>query len=188
MKTVRVLSLLLLVSASLVERAARADGEACSAPPNALIADLGMHVVNAGYQRTLGCMLSLQLTAGLYGPWTVDNDVLGLGGGHRTATNVGFIVRGRAFVHPLGTAPTGFWISPFVQGGPVVDTDAGSKLAGRALAGGISAGWAFGLGESWLLALGAGAQYHTVSYDSSTAPPGFALFGPTLDVNVGFRF
>ena len=34
---------------------ASAAAQPCTARPNALVADLGQHVLSAGYQRTLGC-------------------------------------------------------------------------------------------------------------------------------------
>jgi len=166
------------------------SGPPCAERPNAIVADLGLHVINLGYQRTLNCYLVAQSSAGLYGPWTVNSDVLGLGGGPQDPPGdvIGFVVRGRVFVFPLGQAPGGFWISPYVQAGPVVGTRNGKKLIGPAFASGLSLGWTFRLGERWLLGLGLGGQYHRVAFAGSTARPGFSLFGPTLDINLGVRF
>jgi len=162
----------------------------CTLRPNAIVADLGMHVINLGYQRTLGCYVVAQSSAGLYGPWTVNSNVLGLGGGAQNPDGdvIGFVVRGRAFVFPLGHAPGGFWISPYVQAAPVTGTRNGKKLVGPAFASGLSIGWTFRLGERVLLGLGLGGQYHRTSFAHSTARPGFSLFGPTIDLNVGVRF
>ena len=170
--------------------ATAAEPAPCRRHPNAIVADLGLHVINLGYQRTLGCHVVLQSSAGLYGPWTVNSNVLGLGGGAQNPAGdvIGFVVRGRAFIFPLGHAPGGLWISPYVQGGPVVGTRANEKRVGPALATGLSVGWTFRLGQRWLLGLGLGGQYHRVSFAGSTARPGFSLFGPTVDINVGFRF
>lgn len=180
-----------LTTLGLASMAEAAPNEAsCGDKPNAIVADLGLHVINVGYQRTLGCYVVAQSSAGLYGPWTVNSNVLGLGGGDQNPPGdvIGFVVRARAFVFPLGHAPGGLWISPYVQGGPVVGTRGGEKHVGPAFASGLSVGWTFRLGERVLLGLGLGGQYHRTSFAGSTARPGFALFGPTVDINVGVRF
>lgn len=177
---------MLLVS----EAEAVANEAPCGQRPNAIVADLGLHVINLGYQRALGCHVVVQSSAGLYGPWTVNSNVLGLGGGTQDPAGdvIGFVVRGRAFVFPFGHAPGGFWISPYVQAGPVTGTRGGEKLVGPAFASGLSLGWTFRLGERFLLGLGLGGQYHRTSFAGSIARPGFSLFGPTVDINVGVRF
>jgi hypothetical protein len=170
------------------EAAAADEASSCVRRPNQIIADLGLHVVNGGYQRALGCTFSAQMSAGLYVPWTVNRDVFGLGGGNRSPPDdvAGLIVRGRGFVHLAGDPQAGPWLSPFVQGGVARATRADERVWGRALAGGLSAGWTFAFGERWRLALGAGAQYHVAQFGETAARPGFARFGPTIDVNVGF--
>ncbi len=164
--------------------------EPCKKRPHAIVADLGLHVINLGYQHTLNCYVVAQSSAGLYGPWTVNDNVLGLGGGAQNPPGdvIGFVVRARGFVFPLGHAPRGFWISPYVQGGPVFGTRNNEKLVGPAFASGLSLGWTFRLGERVLLGLGLGGQYHRASFGGSTARPGFSLFGPTVDINLGVRF
>ena len=177
------------LSATLVLFAYDARAE-CDERPNALVADLGLHVVNVGYQRSIGCHVALQASAGIYRPWTVNYDVLGLGGGDDDPDGDvgGFVLRVRPFVHPLGAAPTGFWLSPFGQVGPVSATRGGESVSGIAYAAGLSAGYTFSFGERVLLAIGAGAQYHAARLDGSTDFPGFARFAPTLDLNVGYAF
>jgi Protein of unknown function (DUF3575) len=174
-------------SLSLLTLASAAHAE-CGGHRGALVADLGLHVVNAGYQHALGCYVTAQATAGLYVPWTVSNDVLGLGGGRDGSVTVGgFGLRARAFFHPLGEAPAGLWISPFVQGGVVRASVPGRDLYGPAFAAGVSVGWTWRLGARWLLALGLGAQYHRASFNDSTDAPGFSRLGPTVDINVAYR-
>ncbi len=178
----RLLGLVIVLAASV------AHAEPCLVQPNALVADLGMHVVNAGYQQTLGCSVSAQLSAGLYGPWTVNKNVLGLAGGERDDDVVGFVVRLRAFVYPMASAPVGLWLSPFVQTGPVVGTRGPDRLDGAAFAVGLSVGWTWRLAPRWLLAFGLGGQYHRVAFAGSTARPGFSLPAPQLDLNVDYVF
>jgi hypothetical protein len=181
-------AVLAALASLLVPRGARA--QTCDERPNAMVADLGLHVISAGYQRTLGCFVTVQASVGLYSPWMVNSNVLGLGGGDHDPPGdvLGFALRGRAFVHPFGTAPGGLWISPYAQAGLVGATRAGVALTGPALAAGLSVGWTWRLGARWLLALGVGAQYHTASFDGSAAFPGFARVAPTVDINVGYRF
>lgn len=177
------------VALALLLAGGAASAQPCARRPDAVVADLGLHVINLGYQRTLGCFVTAQASAGLYSPWTVNANVLGLAGGdHSPAGDViGAVLRGRAFVYPFGTAPGGFWVSPFVQAAVVGATRDGRSLLGPALAAGLSVGWTWRLGERWLLGLGLGAQYHTATFDGSAAFPGFARFSPTVDINVGFR-
>lgn len=157
---------------------------------DALVADLGLHVVAIGYQHTLDCQLTLQASAGLYAPWTVDKDVLDLGGGNREAAADirGGMIRGRFFAFPWGKAPTGPWLSPFAQVGFASGTVNDESLSGAAFAAGASLGYTFELGPRWLLGLGLGGQYHLVSLDRSTDYPGFLRFGPTVDINVDYAF
>ncbi len=160
----------------------------CGERPAAAVADLGLHVVNLGYQRSFGCYLTLQATAGLYVPWMVTNDVFGLGGGRDGSIAVGAVaLRTRAFIHPLGSAPSGLWVSPFVQGGLARAAAPTGDLIGSAFAAGVSVGWTWRLGARWLLGLGLGAQYHRASFQGSTDAPGFSRIGPTVDINVAYR-
>ncbi len=175
-----------LAAALLAAPSAQAQ-PSCGERPNALVADLGMHVVNVGYQRTLGCYLAAQASAGLYVPWNVNLNVLGLGEEHDPPGDVaGFVARARVFVFPLGGAPAGLWVSPFAQGGVVRGTRGGETLTGAAFAAGLSVGWTWRLGARWLLGLGFGGQYHTASFEGSAAFPGFARFSPTVDINVAY--
>lgn len=174
------------------ESAARAS--VCDPYPNAIIADLGLHVVNAGYQRTTSCWLVLQASAGLYVPWMVNDNVLGLGGGERRPDGVldvaGFVVRARPFFFPTGSAPTGFWISPFFQLGYVRGLPPSANdesFGGYAQSAGLSVGGTIPLGSRLLLALGGGAQLHSAFFGGNTDPPGFARVGPHVDINLGFR-
>lgn len=167
--------------------------ESCLDFPHAIVADLGLHVVNAAYQQTLSCHVVLQVSAGLYVPWTVTTNVLGLAGEERPedaeATDIaGGVVRVRSFLFPTGSAPTGFWISPFFQVGYVRAAALPESLHGIAQSSGVSLGGTFRIASHWLVALGAGAQFHVASFDGTVDQPGFALPGPTIDINTGYSF
>lgn len=180
----------LSLSASLALVGLPAFADPCDPRPNALVADLGLHVINAGFQRTVGCHTVLQSSAGLYVPWTVNDNVLGLGGGDHTPGGdvAGLVLRVRAFFFPLGAAPAGLWVSPYAQAGVVRATVATEKVFGAGWAVGASAGWTFALGSRVLLGLGLGLQLHSAVLRGSTEFPGFARLGPTVDINVGYRF
>lgn len=163
--------------------------------PNAIVADLGLHVVNAGYQRTINCFVVLQASAGLYVPWMVNDNVLGLGGGERKPDGVldvaGFVVRARPFFFPTGSAPTGFWLSPFFQVGYVrglPPEENGESFGGYAQSLGMSIGGNIPLGSRVILGLGGGAQMHAAFFRGNTNPPGFATVGPHVDINLDVRF
>jgi hypothetical protein len=155
-----------------------------------VLLDLGLHVVNAGYQRAVGCYLVLQASAGLYAPWLVNNNVLGLAGGDHDPPGdvLGGVVRLRAFITPLGDAPGGLWLSPFAQVGAVRGSRAGGARPGVAFAAGLSVGWAWVIARRVLLAVGVGAQLHLAAFDGTFAFPGFLRAAPTLDLNVGYAF
>lgn len=163
---------------------------ACGDRPNLVNADLGLHVVGVGYQRRLTCWLSVELDLDLYVPWTVNDDVLGLGGSDWAES---YDVRGlgprlRAFVHPFSNAPRGLWISPYTQLMLVRATRAGQSVDGTAFAVGLSAGWSWLIADRVRIALGLGAQYHQATLDGSQRAPGFARFAPTVDIQVGWAF
>jgi len=182
------MSRLVAALAALSYAAPAAAWSPCAARPNALVADLGQHVVNVGYERIVGCYVRVQASAGLYVPWTVDNNVFGLSGRATSGEVSGLDLRVRSFVHPLGGAPHGLWVSPFAQVGVVGSPHGGGAFAGLAYAVGLSVGWTWLLGERVLLGLGLGAQYHVVTFDGGAGFPGFAGLWPTVDINVGWRF
>ena len=120
-------------------------------------------------------------------PWTVNQHVFGPSG--KPAADVrGGVVRARVFVHPFGSAPRGFWLSPFTQLGPVWATRAGETRAGVAGATGLSAGYSVWLRDHVLLGLGAGAQWHAVAIRGGDETPSFAGLYPTADILAGYAF
>jgi hypothetical protein len=164
---------------------ARADPPRCDRRPNALVADLGLHVVNVGFDRSLGCHVSLQGSAGLYVPWVVNRDLFGLGGGVAREVGGG-VVRVRAFLHPAGEGRAGFWVSPFAQGGVAFAPRGDQRVTGVAFSVGAAAGYTWALGARWLLSLGAGAQVHGAVFGGSAAAPGFVGAAPHVDINVDY--
>ena len=71
---------------------------------NVVLADLGLHVVGAGYERVLSGGVAVQGALEWYVPWTQ--------GGPTATALQGIALRARLFFHPGGNAPNGFWISP----------------------------------------------------------------------------
>lgn len=161
--------------------------EACDGPARGWVADLGLHVIAGGYQQRLGCHAVLQGSVGLYVPWTVNDNVLGLGVEGRSGDIAGAMLRVRAFWYPFGEAPSGLWVSPFAQVGVVQGSRAITRY-GSAAALGVAAGYTFRLGARWLLAAGAGPQFHRASVGGSTESPGFSRLGLHVDLNVVYRF
>jgi hypothetical protein len=159
-------------------------------PRYMLLADLGAHVLGLGYGRTLAPELAVQIGADLYSPWTQNVNLLGLGlpGVTTHGDLVGGILRGRAFYYPFASAPSGFWLSPFLQYGLGKATRDGEPRVSSVWAAGASAGYAFLLGRSVVIALGAGAQYHAAHVLGGDGAPSFGRFYPTLDINVGYLF
>jgi hypothetical protein len=164
------------------------SARAGEAPRNVLLADLGLHVIGVGYQRTLTPELAVVVAAESYTPWTQNQDFLGLSGSYRGDVQ-GILARGRALVFPWHTAPQGLWVSPFAQGGPAWATRAGVTRVGPAWAFGVSAGWACLLFSDHLhLTLGLGGQYHAANFPGGTGPPSFGRLYPTLDATLGWAF
>ena len=71
-------------------------------PKNIVLADVGLHVVGLGYQRTLTPQVAVQLTASLYVPWTQSQNFLGAAGSSSLGDLAGVIARLRVFIYPDG--------------------------------------------------------------------------------------
>src|SRR4051794_28015187 len=127
----RLASLLALVLVSLAS-AAGAD----ELPKDVVLADLGLHVVGVGFQRTLAPFVAAQLAAELYTPWTQNIDLGGLSGKQYRSDVSGYVLRARVFVYPRGTGPAGPWASPFAQLGRGTGTRGVEKLSGTLWAAG----------------------------------------------------
>jgi len=142
--------------------------------PNILVADLGLHVVGVGYQRTVAPNIALQIDAESYTPWTQEDTFFEVSG---------FVVRARPFFYK-NAAPTGWWLSPFAQAG-IASATRGSGLAWAA---GASIGYAWLVADHLHIAIGAGAQYDQARIAGGSARPAFAEIWPTLDGILGYAF
>jgi len=148
-------------------------------PRNMVLADLGLHVIGLGYQRTLAPRFAVQMDADFYAPWTQYKNPIEL---------AGIILRGRAFYYPLASSPAGLWLSPFAQYGVGWALRDGERRTSSVWAAGASVGYAFLFGHAVLLAVGGGGQFHAAHVLGGDGPPSFARFGPTLDLNLGYAF
>ncbi|HEY0253411.1 MAG TPA: hypothetical protein VGC41_17875, partial [Kofleriaceae bacterium] len=118
----------LVAALVLVAMVATAQAE----PENLVLADLGLHVVGIGYQRTISPRVALQIDADSYTPWTQEDEFFEVQGA---------VLRVRPVFY-ADLAPRGWWLSPFAQAG-VGTADRGSGLV-----------WAVGatVGYAWLVA------------------------------------
>jgi hypothetical protein len=141
---------------------------------DAVVADLGLHVVGIGYQRSVGPRLALQAAADYYSPWTqlrADD--------HPIDEVAGFVLRVRVFGF-LHAAPTGWWASPFAQYGRDRILIGDESTGGTLWAAGAAAGYAWLFGHV-LVSVGLGVQYHS-------AKPSFSGVWPHADAIVGYAF
>jgi hypothetical protein len=145
-------------------------------PSHLVLADLGLHVIGAGFQTTVSPHLALQLDADFYGPWTQS-----LANDHGAAATAGGVIRVRPFFYLTRAALRGVWVSPFVQAGFAKgDVD---HAVGLAAAGGVSVGYAWLFPHDIALAIGVGVQYHYADTN-----PGFSSVWPHADFNIGYAF
>lgn len=154
-------------------------------PNNIVLADLGLHVIGVGYQRSVTHQVAFQLAVSLYTPWTQNINFLGAAGNADLGDVAGYVARLRMFVYPDAHAPTGFWMSPFVQAGIATETRDGEKQQGLVWAAGATTGWAWLIFNHVHVALGVGVQYHASKFPRG---PGFSRFYPTFDANLGWAF
>ena len=157
-------------------------------PKNVVLADLGLHVVGLGYQRTLSSHVALQLAADAYTPWTQNINLLGLPGEATAGDTSGWVIRARPFVYPLGGGPTGVWVSPFFQAGVGSATRDGQREQGRLWAAGASVGYSWLMGHRVHIAFGVGGQYHVADFPGGADAPSFSRPYPTLDGSIGYLF
>ena len=148
-------------------------------PRNVILADLGLHVIGAGYERVLHRFFAVQADLEWYVPWTQ--------GGDRALAVWGVALRTRVFVHLMGNAPNGVWISPVGTFGyghaEMSDVDRGGPMWSV----GASIGYAGTLFRHLHLSIGLGGQYNEGRFGLQS-PPSYARFYPTVDGTVGWAF
>lgn len=157
---------------------AHADGRRLP-KKNIVIADLGLHVVAVGYQRTIASNIALSASVGLYDPWTTTDKVGDIRGG---------ILRVRPYVFLSDDAPRGWWFSPFAQGGVVRGIRAGVEKQGLALSVGAALGYAFLIANVLHLSFGLGGQAHAAQVSGGSTPPSFQGAWIHADATVGVAF
>ncbi len=149
-------------------------GTAQAEPENLVLADLGLHVVGIGYQRTISPRVALQIDADSYTPWTQEDEFFEVQGA---------VLRVRPVFY-ADLAPRGWWLSPFAQAG-VGTADRGSGLVWAV---GATVGYAWLVAEHVHIAVGVGAQYDQARIPGGDAKPHFAEIWPTLDGTIGYAF
>jgi hypothetical protein len=155
--------------------AARAGAE----PERVVIADLGLHVVGAGYQLPVASHVALQLDLESYTPWTQEARFFEL---------QGIAVRGRPVFYANADAVTRWWLSPFAQVGIGWAKRDGTRRSGVVSAAGVSVGYAWLLWAHVHVALGAGVQYDDARIPGGSSKPSFASLWPQLDGTLGYAF
>lgn len=154
-----------------------AEGE--PAPGQAIVADLGLHVLGVGYHRAFSNRVIGAVSVNLYVPWTFTQNTFGLSGSYRSDL-AGLVVRGRAYFILV----KGLWVSPFLQGGVGRATvDTGTAWGGVGALG-ASVGYAGTVFEHLLLSAGLGVQLHGAWMGAS--PPSFLGAWPTVDLVIGY--
>ena len=148
-------------------------------PKNVVLADLGLHVVGAGYERVLSRVVAVQGAIEWYVPWTQ--------GSPNALALFGVAVRTRLFFHPGGNAPNGFWLSPVGTWGYGRYSFEGVERGGPMWSVGASLGYAGTLFHPLHLSIGLGAQYNAAAFGLAQ-PPSYARFYPTVDGTVGCAF
>jgi hypothetical protein len=152
---------------------------------NLIEADLGSGVLGVGYERRFAPAVSGRLTLALNRPWYTKT----VFGGHESDV-VGFGAELRPFLFPLGTAPGGFYVSPF---GRIVaiqaQDDLPEKVNGIGWTAGMTAGYGFLLADDrLLLRFGAGAQYWAFEIEDDAGTAGVKGIYPDVDIIVGYTF
>lgn len=152
-----------------------------AAAQNILLADLGLHVVGIGYQRTVRPHLAAQVAAEWYVPWTQNPDA------QSALVAWGLALRTRLMIHPFGDAPNGLWLSPVGTWGFGTADVGGTRRSGPMWSLGGSVGYAVTLFGHLYASAGAGVQYNVGRFGGS-APPSYARWFPTVDAAVGYAF
>ncbi|MEO6775363.1 MAG: DUF3575 domain-containing protein [Kofleriaceae bacterium] len=149
-------------------------GQLHAEPTNVVVADLGLHVLGVGYQRTVAAGVAIQICAESYTPWTQED---------RFFEVQGAVIRLRPVFYK-DRAPQGWWLSPFGQ----VGIASATRGSGVVWAAGASAGYAWLVADHFDLAIGLGAQYAQARIAGGSSRPAFAEVWPQIDGSVGYAF
>ena len=148
------------------------------APSQAVVADLGLHVIGVAYHRSFSERVIGSLSADLYVPWTYTT--LGVPGTPQSDL-AGIIARARVYF----VLWRGLWVSPFLQGGVAKATVTNGTAFGGVGAAGATLGYALVFFDHLLLSLGLGAQVHG-AWVGGTSPPSFLGVWPAVDILAGY--
>ena len=143
-----------------------------------VMADLSLGVIAAAYEHVFNENLSLQVAAGLYGPWYrwQDNVIRGFGG------------ELRFFVFMLQPAPAGLYLSPGVRVAWVSAEKDGQSGDGIAWSARLTVGYSIMFAQAVILRLGVGVQGHVVDVEVAGEQQGFAEIYPAADIELGWAF
>jgi len=167
----------LIVAASLLA----ADAEPSPPAGQAIVADLGLHVLGVGYHRQFSNRVIGAVSVDLYVPWTYTQNTFGLSGSYRSDL-AGLVVRGRAYFILVA----GLWVSPFLQGGVAKATVGGGTAFGGVGALGATIGYAGTLFDHLLISGGLGVQLHAAWMGAT--PPSFLGAWPAVDLVIGYTW
>lgn len=148
-------------------------------PHDLIQADLGLSVIQLGYEHRLGEHVAASLSAGVFGsyflPWfDLGDKVVGLGGG----------VRVTWFARNEGR---GFYVAPYVRGHRVSGDHDAMHGTGFGFAAGAFAGWAFGIGDKIDIRTGLGAQFIAHYLDTPAGRATTTAPFVALDLVVAYR-
>jgi hypothetical protein len=149
--------------------------------PNVLKFDLSSGILGIAYERVINDFVSVQVSAQYSNLWYISllvkkTDVTGYGGGVR------------AFLFPW-KREKGWYASPFYRTAFISSTeDLGMKVTGLGIAGGITVGYHWDLGERVTLKLGLGAEYWHYLISDRLGDAGYAGVFAQIDILIGIRF
>ncbi len=158
------------------------DPRPCAAPVQRhaeIVADLGLSVIQAGYEHPIGRHFAVAVTAGVFGtyflPWfDLGDNVIGVGGG----------VRGTWFARETGH---GFYVAPYIRAHRVSGKHDGMDGTGPGFSAGAFAGWALGIGSKLDVRIGVGAQYIYQRIETDAGKQTSSTPFLALDLDVGYR-
>ena len=171
-----------MLSALIVAASLLAAEPESPAPGQAIVADLGLHVLGVGYHRAFSNRVIGAVSVDLYVPWTYTQNTFGLSGSYRSDL-AGLVVRGRAYFILVA----GLWVSPFIQGGAARATVGGGTAFGGVGALGATIGYAGTLFDHLLISGGLGVQLHA-AWMGATSPPSFLGAWPAVDLVIGYTW